>query len=137
MASLTLVVMAAGVGSRYGGLKQIDGFGPSGEAVMEYSVYDALRAGFDRAVFIIRRDFDVRLVFGLIIIALILGGSIVTLTVSLKLGGRIFENLSWDISAQSRILIFRVFEFVRLDDVAAQPGELFSHERFSGGQAAG
>ncbi len=58
MASLTLVVMAAGVGSRYGGLKQLDAFGPSGEAVMEYSVYDALRAGFDRAVFIIRRDFE-------------------------------------------------------------------------------
>jgi hypothetical protein len=58
MASLTLVVMAAGVGSRYGGLKQIDAFGPGGEVVMEYSVYDALRAGFDRAVFIIRRDFE-------------------------------------------------------------------------------
>ena len=58
MASLTLVVMAAGVGSRYGGLKQMDGLGPSGEVVMEYSVYDALRSGFDRAVFIIRRDFE-------------------------------------------------------------------------------
>lgn len=58
MPSLTLVVMAAGVGSRYGGLKQIDSFGPSGEVVMEYSVYDALRAGFDRVVFIIRKDFE-------------------------------------------------------------------------------
>ena len=58
MSSLTLVVMAAGVGSRYGGLKQIEGFGPSGESVMEYSVYDALKAGYDRVVFIIRRDFE-------------------------------------------------------------------------------
>jgi hypothetical protein len=58
MPSLTLVVMAAGVGSRYGGLKQIDPFGPSGEVVMEYSVYDALRAGYDRVVFIIRKDFE-------------------------------------------------------------------------------
>jgi hypothetical protein len=58
MAALTLVVMAAGVGSRYGGLKQIDAFGPAGEVVMEYSVYDAIRAGFDRTVFIIRRDFE-------------------------------------------------------------------------------
>jgi len=59
MSSLTLVVMAAGVGSRYGGLKQVEGFGPSGEAVMEYSVYDALKAGYDKVVFIIRRDFEV------------------------------------------------------------------------------
>jgi hypothetical protein len=58
MPSLTLVVMAAGIGSRYGGLKQIEAFGPSGEVVMEYSVYDALRAGFDRIVFIIRKDFE-------------------------------------------------------------------------------
>ncbi|MEN6561879.1 MAG: sugar phosphate nucleotidyltransferase [Acidobacteriota bacterium] len=58
MASLTLVVMAAGMGSRYGGLKQIDPVGPSGEAVLDYSVYDALRAGFDRVVFIIRRDIE-------------------------------------------------------------------------------
>jgi hypothetical protein len=58
MSSLTLVVMAAGIGSRYGGLKQMEGFGPGGEVVMEYSVYDALRAGFDRIVFIIRRDFE-------------------------------------------------------------------------------
>jgi len=58
MASLTLVVMAAGMGSRYGGLKQIDPVGPSGEVVLDYSAYDALRAGFDRVVFIIRRDIE-------------------------------------------------------------------------------
>ena len=58
MASLTLVVMAAGIGSRYGGLKQIDPVGPSGEVVLDYSVYDALRAGFDRVVFIIRKDIE-------------------------------------------------------------------------------
>jgi len=58
MASLTLVVMAAGIGSRYGGLKQIDPVGPSGEVVLDYSVFDALRAGFDRIVFIIRRDIE-------------------------------------------------------------------------------
>jgi hypothetical protein len=58
MSSLTLVVMAAGVGSRYGGLKQMDSFGPAGEVVMEYSVYDALKAGYDKIVFIIRKDFE-------------------------------------------------------------------------------
>lgn len=58
MPSLTLVVMAAGVGSRYGGLKQIEPVGPGGETVMHYSVFDALRAGFDRVVFIIRKDFE-------------------------------------------------------------------------------
>lgn len=58
MSSLALVVMAAGVGSRYGGLKQMEGFGPAGEVVLEYSVYDALRAGFNRIVFIIRSDFE-------------------------------------------------------------------------------
>jgi hypothetical protein len=58
MASLTLIVMAAGIGSRYGGLKQIDPVGPSGEVVLDYSVYDALRAGFDRIVFIIRKDIE-------------------------------------------------------------------------------
>ncbi len=58
MATLTLVVMAAGMGSRYGGLKQIDPVGPSGELVIDYSVYDALRAGFDKVVFIIRRDIE-------------------------------------------------------------------------------
>jgi len=58
MASLTLVVMAAGIGSRYGGLKQIDPVGPSGEVVLDYSVYDALRSGFERIVFIIRKDIE-------------------------------------------------------------------------------
>jgi len=58
MPSLTLVVMAAGIGSRYGGLKQIDPVGPSGEVVLDYSVYDALRAGCDRVVFIIRKDIE-------------------------------------------------------------------------------
>ena len=55
---LTLVVLAAGMGSRYGGLKQVDPMGPSGETVLDYSVHDALRAGFDRVLFIIRRDFE-------------------------------------------------------------------------------
>ena len=58
MASITLVVMAAGLGSRYGGLKQIDPVGPNGEIILDYSVYDALRAGFDKVVFIIRRDIE-------------------------------------------------------------------------------
>jgi dTDP-glucose pyrophosphorylase len=53
----TLVIMAAGMGSRYGGLKQMDPVGPNGETLLEYSVYDALRAGFGKVVFIIRRDF--------------------------------------------------------------------------------
>lgn len=54
----TLVIMAAGMGSRYGGIKQIDPIGPSGEAIIEYSVYDALREGFGRIVFIIRKAID-------------------------------------------------------------------------------
>jgi len=58
VASLTLVVMAAGIGSRYGGLKQIEPVGPGGEMVIDYSVFDALQAGFDRVVFIIRRDLE-------------------------------------------------------------------------------
>jgi NDP-sugar pyrophosphorylase family protein len=56
--SLTLVVLAAGMGSRYGGLKQIDPVGPGGETVLDYAVFDALRSGFDRVVFVIRRDFE-------------------------------------------------------------------------------
>ncbi len=52
----TLVVLAAGMGSRYGGLKQMDPVGPSGEFILDYSVYDALQAGFDRVVFVVRRD---------------------------------------------------------------------------------
>jgi len=54
----TLVLMAAGMGSRYGGLKQIDPVGPSGEIVLDYSVYDAIRAGFGKVVFIIRPDIE-------------------------------------------------------------------------------
>lgn len=53
----TLVVLAAGMGSRYGGLKQMDGLGPNNETIMDYSVYDAIRAGFGKVVFIIREDF--------------------------------------------------------------------------------
>ena len=53
-----LVVLAAGMGSRYGGLKQIDRIGPGGEVLLDYSVYDARRAGFSKAVFIIRRDIE-------------------------------------------------------------------------------
>jgi len=54
----TLLVLAAGMGSRYGGLKQVDPVGPSGESVLDYAVYDAIRAGFGRVVFVIRRDFE-------------------------------------------------------------------------------
>lgn len=54
----TLLVLAAGMGSRYGGLKQIDPVGPSGETVLDYAVFDAQRAGFGRVVFVIRRDFE-------------------------------------------------------------------------------
>src|SRR6478672_11172005 len=54
----TLVVLAAGMGSRYGGLKQIDPVGPSGETIIDYSIFDALRAGFGKVVFVIRRDIE-------------------------------------------------------------------------------
>ena len=54
----TLLVLAAGMGSRYGGLKQIDPMGPAGETILDYSVFDALRAGFGRVVFVIRPDFE-------------------------------------------------------------------------------
>ena len=54
----TLAVLAAGMGSRYGGLKQVDPVGPSGEAILDYSVFDAERAGFGKVVFIIRKDFE-------------------------------------------------------------------------------
>ena len=53
----TLYVMAAGMGSRYGGLKQMDGLGPNGETIIDYSIFDAIRAGFGKVVFVIRRDF--------------------------------------------------------------------------------
>jgi hypothetical protein len=58
MTSPTLLVLAAGMGSRYGGLKQIDPVGPSGETIMDYSIYDALRAGFGKVVFVIRKDIE-------------------------------------------------------------------------------
>jgi hypothetical protein len=54
----TLLVMAAGMGSRFGGLKQVEPFGPGGETLLDYSVFDAARAGFGRVVFVIRRDFE-------------------------------------------------------------------------------
>lgn len=54
----TLFVLAAGMGSRYGGLKQLDGVGPQGQTIMDYSIFDALRAGFGKVVFVIRHDFD-------------------------------------------------------------------------------
>jgi len=58
MNNITLLVMAAGMGSRYGGLKQLDEVGPFGETIIDYSVYDAIAAGFTKVVFIIRRDFE-------------------------------------------------------------------------------
>jgi UTP-glucose-1-phosphate uridylyltransferase len=54
----TLFVLAAGMGSRYGGLKQLDGLGPNGETIMDYSIYDAIRAGFGKIVFVIRSSFE-------------------------------------------------------------------------------
>ena len=54
----TLLVLAAGMGSRYGSLKQMDGIGPHGEAIIDYSIYDAIRAGFGRVVFVIRHSFE-------------------------------------------------------------------------------
>jgi dTDP-glucose pyrophosphorylase len=54
----TLLILAAGIGSRYGGLKQADGIGPSGEAILDYSIYDAIKAGFGRVVFVIRREIE-------------------------------------------------------------------------------
>ncbi len=54
----TLLVLAAGMGSRYGGLKQIDPVGPCGETIIDYSIYDALRAGFGKLVFVIRKDIE-------------------------------------------------------------------------------
>lgn len=54
----TLLILAAGMGSRYGSLKQMDGLGPNGETIMDYSVYDAIRAGFGKVVFVIRENFE-------------------------------------------------------------------------------
>ena len=53
----TLLILAAGMATRYGSMKQVEGFGPSGETIMDYSIYDAIRAGFGKVVFIIRKDF--------------------------------------------------------------------------------
>ena len=58
MTSPTLLLLAAGMGSRYGGLKQIDPVGPAGETIMDYSIYDAIRAGFGKVVFVIRKDIE-------------------------------------------------------------------------------
>lgn len=58
MKKTTLVIMAAGMGSRYGGVKQLDPVGPSGEIIMDYSIYDAISAGFNKVVFIIRKDLE-------------------------------------------------------------------------------
>lgn len=55
---ITLLVLAAGMGSRYGGLKQLDKLGPSGETIMDYSIFDAIRGGFTKVVFVIRKDFE-------------------------------------------------------------------------------
>ena len=54
----TLFLLAAGMGSRYGGLKQLDTLGPHGETIMDYSIYDAINAGFGKLVFVIRKDFE-------------------------------------------------------------------------------
>ena len=53
----TLLILAAGMGSRYGGIKQMDSFGPSGETIIDYSIYDAIKSGFGKIVFVIRKDF--------------------------------------------------------------------------------
>jgi len=54
----TLIILAAGMGSRYGSLKQVDAVGPNGETIIDYSVFDALRAGFGKIVFVIRKDIE-------------------------------------------------------------------------------
>src|SRR5512133_2633202 len=58
MTNPTLMIMAAGIGSRYGGLKQVDPIGPNGEIVIDYAIYDALRAGFGKVVFLIRKEIE-------------------------------------------------------------------------------
>ena len=58
MSKPTLIVLAAGMGSRYGGLKQLDGVGPNAETIMDYSIYDAVKCGFGKIVFVIRHDFE-------------------------------------------------------------------------------
>ena len=77
---ITLMVLAAGMGSRFGGLKQIEPFGPNGEFIIDYSVYDAIKAGFNKVVFIIKKEniwlytfyFILLLVFDLWIVDLML-----------------------------------------------------------------
>src|SRR5512137_577315 len=54
----TLLILAEGIGSRYGGLKQLDRLGPSGETIIDYSVFDAIRSGFGKVVFVIRESFE-------------------------------------------------------------------------------
>ena len=58
MKETTLAVLAAGMGSRYGGLKQIDPVGPNGEIILDYSIHDAMQGGFNKVVFVIRRDIE-------------------------------------------------------------------------------
>ena len=62
----TLLILAAGMASRYGSMKQVEGFGPSGETIMDYSIYDAIESGFTKVVFIIRKDFaeNFKAIFG-------------------------------------------------------------------------
>ena len=54
----TLLILAAGMASRYGSMKQVEGFGPNGETIMDYSIYDAIDAGFGKVIFIIRQEFE-------------------------------------------------------------------------------
>ena len=61
MVKPTLLVLAAGMGSRYGALKQMDGVGPNNEAIIDYSIYDAIRAGFGKVVFVIRHSLPMHL----------------------------------------------------------------------------
>ena len=58
----TLLVLAAGMGSRYGGLKQMDGLGPNGETIIDYSIYDAVEAGFGKVVYIVREYFKEQMI---------------------------------------------------------------------------
>lgn len=53
----TLLILAAGMASRYGSLKQVDSFGPSGETIIDYSIYDAIKAGFKKVSFIVKKDY--------------------------------------------------------------------------------
>ena len=56
--AMTLIVLAATMGNKYGGLKQLEGIGPNGETILDFSVYDAVRVGFDKIVFVISRHFE-------------------------------------------------------------------------------